>query len=230
MANIESKNLLIALKAFSRANALPLDKDEVWESLHEAQAYTQSATAYAGQTIKVLREDGKYYSYILQPTINGLIMESQSGGVSPDTTKQYVQIVDSLPLENQIQGVIYINLSDDTGYIWTGTEFKSIFKNIEEDITNVYTKEEIDTKVNSILKDLQDKATVNYVDEQIVNIKDFFSEELQQAMDGIPEGTSIKNYIDTAIGAGGTDAAEAIAQAKADAIAYTDERMTIVGF
>ena len=37
MANLETKNLLVAVKAFARANALPLDKDEVWESLSEAQ-------------------------------------------------------------------------------------------------------------------------------------------------------------------------------------------------
>ena len=58
MANIESKNLLVAVKAYARANPLPLDKDEVWESLSAAQTYLQSPSAYAGQTIKVLMDDG----------------------------------------------------------------------------------------------------------------------------------------------------------------------------
>ena len=35
----------------------------------------------------------------------------------------------------------------------------------------------------------------------------------------IPEGTTVKQYVDTAIGSGGTDASEAIAIAKAEAIA-----------
>lgn len=50
----------------------------------------------------------------------------------------------------------------------------------------------------------------------------------------IPEGTTVKEYVDNAIGSGGTDSAEAIAQAKAEAIqeskAYTDTMLTITEF
>lgn len=50
----------------------------------------------------------------------------------------------------------------------------------------------------------------------------------------IPEGTTVKQYVDNAIGSGGTDSAEAIAQAKAEAIqeskAYTDTMLTITEF
>ena len=56
---IESKNLLVAIKAYSRGNALPLDASEVHASLADANAYANSATAYPGQTIKAL-VDGKY--------------------------------------------------------------------------------------------------------------------------------------------------------------------------
>ena len=64
---IESKNLLVAVKAFSRANPLPLDASEVHESFEAAQLYATSPKAYAGQTIKVLI-DGKYQSYTLNGT------------------------------------------------------------------------------------------------------------------------------------------------------------------
>lgn len=50
----------------------------------------------------------------------------------------------------------------------------------------------------------------------------------------IPEETTVKQYVDTAIGSGGTSSAEAIAQAKQEAIdtskAYTNSMMTIVEF
>lgn len=51
---IDSKNLLVWVKAMSRGQALPLDASEVWTSLAEAQAYAKSAIAYVGQTIKVI--------------------------------------------------------------------------------------------------------------------------------------------------------------------------------
>ena len=116
MANIESKNLLVAVKAYARANALPLDKDEVWESLEAAQAYVESPTAYAGQTIKVLIGD-KYKSYIIQPSNGGLVLEEQTGGSGEgdaDSTLAYVQVVEALPEEGQVQGVIYVNVDAPT--------------------------------------------------------------------------------------------------------------------
>ena len=144
MANIESKNLLVAVKSFARAQALPLDRDEVWASLSEAEAYLQSPTAYAGQTIKVLMQDGKYRAYTLQPGSSGLGLEMEeitgSGSVDPSQLKQYVQVVDSLPTENQVQGVIYVNLEDNAGYIWTGTEYKQIFKDVETEVSEIEEK------------------------------------------------------------------------------------------
>lgn len=66
----DSKKLLVAVKAYARGNALPLDNSEVYGSKAEAESYAASATAYAGQTIKVL-EDGKYISYVLDPKDEG---------------------------------------------------------------------------------------------------------------------------------------------------------------
>ena len=66
----DSSKLLVAVKAYARGNALPLDNSEVYASKAEAEVYAASATAYAGQTIKVL-EDGKYITYVLDPKDEG---------------------------------------------------------------------------------------------------------------------------------------------------------------
>lgn len=66
----DSAKLLVAVKAYARGNALPLDNSEVYGSKAEAGSYAASATAYAGQTIKVL-ENGKYVSYVLDPKAEG---------------------------------------------------------------------------------------------------------------------------------------------------------------
>ena len=66
----DSTKLLVAVKAYARGNALPLDNSEVYASKVEAEAYAASATAYAGQTIKVL-EEGKYITYVLDPKEDG---------------------------------------------------------------------------------------------------------------------------------------------------------------
>ena len=148
MANIESKNLLVAVKAYARANALPLDKDEVWESLEAAQAYVESPTAYAGQTIKVLIGD-KYKSYIIQPSNGGLVLEEQTGGSGEgdaDSTLAYVQVVEALPEEGQVQGVIYVNVADNKGYIWTGAAWKEIFSETSMEISGL--QEMVEAKAN----------------------------------------------------------------------------------
>ena len=66
----DSSKLLVAVKAYARGNALPLDNSEIYASKAEAEVYAASATAYAGQTIKVL-EDGKYITYVLDPKDEG---------------------------------------------------------------------------------------------------------------------------------------------------------------
>ena len=52
---------------------------------------------------------------------------------------------------------------------------------------------------------------------------------ISESVGEIPAGTSVKEYVDNAIGSGGTDAAEAIAAAKQEAIEaaaeYTDEKV-----
>lgn len=83
---IDSKNLLVWVKAMSRGQALPLDASEIYESMAEAQTYAStSAIAYAGQTIKVKMDDGKYHTYTLQPSENSFALEESASGGSGAT-------------------------------------------------------------------------------------------------------------------------------------------------
>lgn len=129
---IDSKNLLVWVKAMSRGQALPLDASEVYTSLAEAQNYaSSSAIAYAGQSVKALTEDGKYHEYILQPSEAGYTLE-EVGAIKQSDLKQYVMVVDALPETGMEQGILYI--CDTTGSIWTGTEWKNVFWDVTTDI------------------------------------------------------------------------------------------------
>lgn len=134
---IESKNLLVWVKAMSRGKNLPLDASEVYGSLAEAQAYaSSSAIAYPGQTVKALHEDGTYHSYVLQPSESGYTL-GEVGAVSASDLKQYVQVVKALPESGQIEGVIYI--VDDgenaaTGHIWAGSAWKKVFEDVSTEV------------------------------------------------------------------------------------------------
>lgn len=108
--------------------ATPLN--DVFESLSDGQSYIETDEAYAGQTIKVKTDDGKYHVYILQPSDSGYILEEINNASS---VKQYV-VIGTRPETNQEQGVIYID--SNVGYIWNG-EWQKIF----EDASLVATKE-----------------------------------------------------------------------------------------
>ena len=126
---IETKNLLVAVKAYARGNAIPLDSSEVHESLEAAQTYAKSATAYAGQTIKVL-QNGKYETYVLNGSKGAYTLDKI--GVDQSQLKNYVQVVSALPETSSAeQGVIYINTTDSKGYIYNGTEFKVVFEDVQ---------------------------------------------------------------------------------------------------
>lgn len=152
MATIESKNLLVWVKAMSRGQALPLDASEIHSTLAEAETYAASAIAYEGQTIKAKLEDGKYHEYILQPSDAGYVLE-EVGAVSAEDLKQYVLVVDALPESAQEQGILYI--CGTTGSIWTGSAWKDVFWDVSADIKAV------SDKVNEIETALDDKAPVN---------------------------------------------------------------------
>lgn len=129
MATIESKNLVVAVKAYSRSSNLPLDASSVYDSLGEAQSYAKNPIAYAGQIITV-KEGDKYNAYILDGDAGAYTLTKV--GVDASAVKNYVQVVSELPGTGQEQGVIYINTTDSKGYIYDGSEFQVIF----EDVTN----------------------------------------------------------------------------------------------
>lgn len=63
--SIDSKDLLVAIKAYSRSNPLPIDATSVWDSKSEAESYAKQGNAYAGQIISV-KEGDKRKAYILE--------------------------------------------------------------------------------------------------------------------------------------------------------------------
>lgn len=150
---IESKNLLVWVKAMSRGQALPLDASEIYSTLAEAENYAStSAIAYAGQTIKAMTEDGKYHSYILQPSEAGYTLE-EVGAVNEADLKQYVMVVDSLPESGQIEGILYINNID--GYVWTGSAWRKVFWDVSSDVA------EVSNRVDELETALEAKAPIN---------------------------------------------------------------------
>lgn len=149
---IESKNLLVWVKAMSRGQALPLDASEIYSSLAEAQDYaSNSAIAYPGQTVKALTDDGKYHTYILQPSEAGYTLEEQ-GAVNESDLKQYVMVVDELPTSGQELGILYI--CDTTGSIWTGSAWKTVFHDVQVDI------DQLTERVDAVENTLDAKAPI----------------------------------------------------------------------
>ena len=148
---IDSKNLLVWVKAMSRGQALPLDASEIHASLAEAQAYASTATAYAGQSVKALLDDGKYHEYILQPSEAGYTLE-EVGAIKESDLKQFVQVVEAYPESAQEEGVLYINPGEGSGKIWVGGDWKEVFHDVQEDI------EEIDGAIEGINGALDLKA------------------------------------------------------------------------
>lgn len=109
-------------------------------------------------------------------------------------------------------------------------------------ITDAYTKTEVDNKLSPITQNLNTKAASTDVQQWIATAKSetltgaaqAAEEALEARVGAIPENTTVKAYIDTAVGSGGTASAQAIATAKQEAIAaanaYTDAALTVTVF
>ena len=148
MANYESNQMLVAVKAYTRGNPLSLDASETWESLSEAQTYAASAIAYAGQTIKAKLEDGKYHTYVLQPSDSGYTLEEVG---SSSNMKQYV-IVGTRPSSSQQEGIIYID--NNVGYIWDGSDWVKVFEDVSTEITD------FESRIGTLETDIDTKAPI----------------------------------------------------------------------
>ena len=110
------------------------------------------------------------------------------------------------------------------------------------DANSVYTKTDVDSKIETLTQNVNTKVDAATVDSKINTAKTEILEEaaadaseaLEARIGGIPTETTLKSYIDTSIGSGGTESAEAIAQAKQEAIeaakTYTDTALTITEF
>ena len=110
------------------------------------------------------------------------------------------------------------------------------------DTSSVYTTTDIDEKLNTINQNLNTKLDGTAVDNKIATAKEEILEEaaaaagtaLEARVGDIPKESTIKSYIDTAIGSGGADVGSQIEQAKSEAIqqskAYTDTALTITEF
>ena len=86
---IESKSLLVAVKAFSRGNPLPIDASMVWDSQAEAESYAKQPNAYSGQIITA-KVGSKYKAFVLQGENGNCTIEPI--GVDVSAVKQYVQV------------------------------------------------------------------------------------------------------------------------------------------
>lgn len=90
------------------------------------------------------------------------------------------------------------------------------------DSANVYTKTDVDEKIGTLTTAVNGKVDGATVDQKIT-----------EKIGEIPSGTTVKAYVDTAVGSGGTASAEAIAQAKQEAIQaakeYTDGKVGNLG-
>ena len=148
---ISSNQLVVAAKLYSRAISGPLDVSSVYDSLVEAQTYTTSPIAYAGQIITV-KEGDVYNAYILNGEVGALSM-TKVGTDTGEGPANPVQVVTELPAEGQEQGVIYINTTDGKGYIYNGSEFQPIF----EDVTTE-EGESLSDQLAAINADLEGKA------------------------------------------------------------------------
>ena len=180
----QTNQLLVAVKAFSRANPLPIDSTSVYDSLSEAQTYAQAANAYAGQLITI-KEGDTYNAYILDGEAGSYSLSKV--GVDASAVKNYVQVVTELPSTGQEQGVIYVNTTDNKGYIYDGSDFTAIFEDTTDLTSAVEALEtEVDGKASLAgatftgtvtlaadpTQDLE-AATKQYVDRLVAGINDF---------------------------------------------------------
>lgn len=128
------------------------------------------------------------------------------------------------------------------------SQIEAVKTTLEESIAlkansaDVYTKTDIDGQLSTINQNLNTKVDSTTVDNKINEAKpgilsdaaEAASTALEARIGGIPQESTIKSYIDTAVGSGGADVGEQIEQAKTEAIqtskAYTDAALTITEF
>ena len=91
-----------------------------------------------------------------------------------------------------------------------------------EDLADYVLQETYNTKMGQL------DSTIGTIQTNL-NTK-ITADDLAERVGEIPAETTIKDYVDTAVGSGGADVAGEIADALAQAKAYTDDRLTITEF
>lgn len=99
-----------AAVAFERKNPLPLDDSSIFQSLEAANTYAKSATAYPGQIVTVVSDDGinSYFGI----TQNGELEKLGSGA---EADNKSIQLVDGSTLSLKDFGVQYYAYIPGTG-------------------------------------------------------------------------------------------------------------------
>lgn len=145
---IDSNKLIVAVKAYSPANPLPLDARSLWDTKAEADNYAKQANAYGGQIITA-KVNGKFKPFILQGENGNCTIEPL--GADPSTMKQYVQ-VGTRPESGQEQGVIYIE--NNVGYIWNGSGWVKVFADVSTSIAD------FEKRIGKLETDISTKANI----------------------------------------------------------------------
>ena len=149
---------------FIRSDGTPMvvkSRMQVCDSLADAETYAQSNTsAYGGELISAL-VNGKYKTYRLQPAETGYTIEELN---------QPIQFVDSFPESGQEQGIIYI--VGTTGKIWTGSEWKVVFQDVQSEIADKAPLVN-PAFTGTVTVNGEEVALKSYVEQLISNINSF---------------------------------------------------------
>lgn len=99
---------------------------------------------------------------------------------------------------------------------------------------DVYTKTDIDGKLSTINQNLNTKVDAATVDSKIEEATPGILADAAEAIDSkigdLGESQTVVEYVTKVVGSGGTDVAEQINEALAQAKAYTDQSLTITEF
>lgn len=133
--------------------------------------------------------------------------------------------------------------ASNTAKTYTDSQVQTLQTSIDAkaNSADVYTKTDVDGKVGTLQTAIDGKINADdmhtYVDGAVDAIQgetEKTIKDLEDKFGEIPDGTTVKQYVDNAVGSGSGDVADLIAQAKAEAIQaakeYTDQQVAIKTF
>lgn len=109
---------------------------------------------------------------------------------------------------------------------------------LKADASNVYSKIDIDSKISTLTQNINTKVDSATVDSKIAAAKTEILEEaataagddLDAKIGDLGESATVVEFVNKVVGSGGTDVAQQIDEALAQAKAYTDTALTITEF